>query len=119
MAVSPANLIIIQNNYSNLQTLTIELKMALIPNGGKLQTEVPFRGHWSGRKEGYKCSSGTSVNYWGRGKSHLGYKVCSRYKVRSSEVIRKLSLPKTEDEAALYRRRELWIHSGDCRNHGR
>ena len=37
MAVSPANLIIIQNNYSNLQTLTIELKMALIPNGGKLQ----------------------------------------------------------------------------------
>ena len=39
MAVSPANLIIIQNNYSNLQTLTIELKMALIPNGGKLQTE--------------------------------------------------------------------------------
>jgi len=38
MAVSPANLIIFQNNYSNLQTLTIELKMALIPNGGKLQT---------------------------------------------------------------------------------
>ena len=37
MAVVPANLIIIQNKYSNLQTLTIELKMALIPNGGKLQ----------------------------------------------------------------------------------
>ena len=37
MAVVPANLIIIQNNYSNLQTLTIELKMALIPNEGKLQ----------------------------------------------------------------------------------
>ena len=36
MAVVPANLI--ENNYSNLQTLTIELKMALIPNGGKLQT---------------------------------------------------------------------------------
>ena len=93
MAVSPANLIIIQNNYSNLQTLTIELKMALIPNGGKLQTEGAVqRALGSGREEGYKCSSGTSVNYWGRGKSHLGYKVCSRYKVRSSEVIRKLSL---------------------------
>lgn len=39
MAVEPANLIIFQNNYSNLQTLTIELKMALIPNGGKLQTK--------------------------------------------------------------------------------
>ena len=38
MAVVPANLINFQNNYSNLQTLTIELKMALIPNGGKLQT---------------------------------------------------------------------------------
>ena len=35
MAVVPANLI--ENNYSNLQILTIELKMALIPNGGKLQ----------------------------------------------------------------------------------
>ena len=120
MAVSPANLIIIQNNYSNLQTLTIELKMALIPNGGKLQTESAVqRALGCGREEGYKCSSGTSVNYWGRGKSHLGYKVCSRYKVRSSEVIRKLSLLKTEDEAAFYRGRELWIHSGDCRNHGR
>ena len=51
MAVSPANLIIIQNNYSNLQTLTIELKMALIPNGGKLQTEVPFRGRALERKK--------------------------------------------------------------------
>ena len=26
-----------KNNISNLQTLSIELKMALIPNGGKLQ----------------------------------------------------------------------------------
>ena len=28
-----------KNNISNLQTLPIELKMALIPNGGKLHTK--------------------------------------------------------------------------------
>ena len=28
-----------KNNISNLQTLSIELKMALIPNGGKLHTK--------------------------------------------------------------------------------
>ena len=45
MAVVPANLITIQNNYSNLQTLTIghnlatNTNLALIPNGGKLLTE--------------------------------------------------------------------------------
>ena len=60
----------------------------------------------------------TSVNYWGREESHLGYKVCSRYKVMGSEVIRKLSLLKTEGRGPLYSRREPWIRSGDRRNHG-
>ena len=37
MAVSPANLIDIKNNYSNLQHLLSATNLALIPNGGKLQ----------------------------------------------------------------------------------
>ena len=38
MAVEPANLINFQNNYSNLQHLLSATNLALIPNGGKLQT---------------------------------------------------------------------------------
>ena len=61
MAVVPANLI--ENNYSNLQTLTIKLKMALIPNGGKLQQRGAVQRALGAEGEiGYKCSSSTSVN---------------------------------------------------------
>ena len=61
MAVIPANLI--ENNISNLQTLSIELKGALIPNGGKLQTRSAVqRALGAEAYIGYKCSSGTSVN---------------------------------------------------------
>ena len=64
MAVEPANLIDIQNNYSNLQTLTqANLNLALIPNRGKLQTKgVVLRAVGVKAKIGYKCSSSTSVN---------------------------------------------------------
>ena len=92
--------------------------MALIPNGGKLQQRrcrsEGTEGGSRKRKEGYKCSSSTSVNYWEREESHLGYKVFSGYKVRGSEVIRKLSLLKTEERGPFYSWREPWIRSGDC-----
>ena len=53
----------IQNNYSNLQTLTIGHNLALIPKGGKLHTNGAVqRALGAEAYIGYKCSSGTNVN---------------------------------------------------------